>query len=127
MSREATIELADLVLALASHFDLIWDQYALRGPGAVDPSLIGPVDELGGRLEALMLQAADGLPREVTPSSLEAAVRQATDLARRCATWPQGLCFVSGEAGLVPRRDQIDAFAAARASLHDVARQLASG
>lgn len=105
-------ELAALLGAYADGIDQVWVEYQARGPGEVDPALFDPIEQLACSLDALR---DCPLPADMDRGVVTAAIRQATDLAGRCAKLPQGLCFVSGEAGLVPRRDQIDAFATARA------------
>ena len=103
-----------LLCAFANQVDLVWEQYLARGPGEVDSALMEPIDQLAPQLTTML----DGpLSTDVDRVTLAAAIQQATDLARHCATRSQGLCFVSGEAGLVPRRDQIEAFAVARATV----------
>jgi hypothetical protein len=110
-----------LLLSFATQVDLVWERYETAGPGKVDSALFEPIEQLASRLNTLL----DGsLPADVDRGLLSAAIQQATDLSRRCATLPQGLCFVSGEAGLVPRRDQIDAFAAARMTVRTIADRL---
>ena len=122
----STDDLAALLRAFATHVDLVWQQYEAHGPGEVDSALIEPIDQLAPQLAAML----DGplldvpLPEEVDRVVLAEAIRQATDLARRCVTLSQGLCFVSGEAGLVPRRDQVNAFAAARGTVDAAVERL---
>jgi len=117
----ATGEFATLLGDFSDRIDHLWEQYDACGPGQVDSSLLEPIERLAGQLTALL----DGpLPVHIDRMALAPAISQATDLARRCATLPQGLCFVSGEAGLVPRLDQINAFAAARAVVRDTVERL---
>ena len=108
----ATGEFATLLGDFSDGIDRLWEQYDACGPGEVDSGLLEPIETLAGQLTGLL---AGPLPAAVDRAALASAISQATDLARRCATLPQGLCFVSGEAGLVPRTDQINAFATARA------------
>ncbi len=115
-------DLTAVLNAFARQVDLVWEQYQALGPGGMAAAVIEPIDRLASELETLLDgPVPDGLDR----AELVAAIRQATELSRRCVLLPQGLCFVSGEAGLVPRRDQIDAYAAARAVVHQAAQQLA--
>jgi hypothetical protein len=109
-----------LLTDFADHVDGVWEQYDARGPGEVDSALFEPIEQLAHQLSTLL----DPLPGDVDRADLDAAIDQATDLSRRCATLSQGLCFVSGEAGLLPRRDQISAFAAARSTVRSAAQRL---
>ncbi len=73
----------------------IWQSYQDAGPGNLDQNLLAPLEEATpGALDA----ARDN-------AELTAAINTAVDLAERCVKHSQGLCFVTGEAGLLPRKD----------------------
>lgn len=85
----------------------VWEKYLDVGPGRVEAGLFE-----GGETVAediLELLAGGKRPGEsatpVDAEELREAVETVCDLAHRCATRPEGLCFITGEAGLVPRRD----------------------
>lgn len=78
----------------------LWLEYQERGPGNVS----------GARWDAVQ-QAKVTLVSTHLPSKLEDVIARSHDLARKCAEDPQGLSFVTGEGGLVPRKDLHDAFA----------------
>ena len=74
--------------------DQLYRDYRIRGPGTLDRQ----------RLESLV--AAHRLFDDVTISDeLRLAIDDIVGLAEKCVLDPQGLCFLSGEAGLVPRQD----------------------
>jgi len=110
-----------LLSDFADHVDRVWDRHDTCGPGDVDSALFEPIEQLAQQLGTLL---ESPLPGDVDRAALGAAINQATDLSRRCATRSQGLCFVSGEARIVPCSDQIDAFAAARSTVRSVVKQL---
>ena len=95
--------------------DAVWHAYREAGPGRVDQALHEPV---GAACDAL----EPALARE--PAAVREAVAVARDLAERCACTSLGLSFVSGEAGLIPRRDQHEALESALLTLRERAAQL---
>jgi len=88
---------------LYTSLSAVWQTYQEAGPGNVNAELFEPV---AAATPAALEEAG---PHE----ALTAAINTAVDLTRRCATQSQGLCFVTGEAGLLPRRDQHEALEAA--------------
>lgn len=98
----------------------VWDRYQDVGPGRVESALYERVESLRDQLiEGLSgcegLASAADLNRE----TLAVAVTTVADLANRCACRSEGLCFITGEAGLIPRRDLHDRYATALAELQD--------
>lgn len=77
----------------------LWKSYQEVGPGQVDPNLWSEIPELVSQIE-----------REPGDKNTEImqAVRQIYDLSERCACRSEGLCFITGEAGLIPRRDLLE-------------------
>ena len=94
----------------------IWDRYQTSGPGQVDAELYAAVGRSAERLLALLAERDDNQPAgqdaiaESDREQLLTAVTTASRLAKRCACEAAGLCFVTGEAGLISRRDLIDEF-----------------
>jgi hypothetical protein len=74
----------------------IWQQYLEFGPGQLDAATYPPLAEAG---DALLTQI-----ESVGEASV--AIRKIMQLAQVCACSANGLCFISGEAGLIPRLDQ---------------------
>ncbi len=74
--------------------DAIWQQYQVRGPGNLDKELWKGVTEL----QEVLLQSQ-------TEPEFEQAVNQLASLAERCVLRPEGLNFVTGESGLLPRKE----------------------
>jgi hypothetical protein len=85
----------------------VWTTYQDVGPGRVDAALFDGGEQLASQIGGLLADeaAATDLPAEVDGEELRTAVLKVADLATRCATRSEGLCFITGEAGLVPRRD----------------------
>jgi hypothetical protein len=81
----------------------VWAEYQDVGPGRVDAALFD--DGKAAAARVLELLGDDNISATMTAAELRAAVEKVCDLATRCATRPEGLCFITGEAGLVPRRD----------------------
>jgi hypothetical protein len=77
----------------------LWKSYQDVGPGQVNPSLWTEIPELTAHIERELI---DGDTRILQ------AVRQVSDLSERCACRSEGLCFITGEAGLIPRRDLLE-------------------
>ncbi len=75
---------------------VLWTDYRRQGPDRVDASRWRAVEDAWQPLGDL----THDLPREIL-----AAGARLQELCRQAAMRPEGLCFVTGEAGLVPRRD----------------------
>ena len=103
--------------------EIVRSAYAANGPGRIDARLQEPVVAAES---ALMQSLADysGQITGVTVEQVETWVRKSVDLSKRCACQPNGLCFVTGEAGLIPRRDLEEDFETAIQGLREVCRQL---
>ena len=95
-------ELAHQLRPFIDAASAIWNAYLQSGPYSLDPELYRPLDAAAGELQSLARQSGE---QEVVE-----AVGQLCELARRCVSTPMGLCFVTGEAGLIPRRDQHAAY-----------------
>ena len=126
-------QLSNRLKDLAERATVIWDTYQACGPGRVDCQLFDDVDAASKALDGLLqndelIKAASQLtardPQD-WQEGLGKAIRQARDLAHRCACRPEGLCFVTGEAGLIPRRDQHAAFEDALEYIRGQCRDLA--
>ena len=112
---------------LLEHTTAVWDRYQQNGPGRLESDLFQKVEGAARRLEQLLgdPQARDSIQATgLDRGEIEGTIRQTTELARRCACTPQGLCFISGEAGLIPRRDQHEAFDTALERLRQSVQQL---
>lgn len=85
----------------------VWTTYQDVGPGRVEAALFDGGELLASQIATLLADEATAtdLPAEIDGDALQAAVLKIADLANRCATRSEGLCFITGEAGLVPRRD----------------------
>jgi len=114
MSDESSAELADFL----RNIEHVRYEYARLGPGRVPKEL---ADGLSERADALVRLLTVDAPDEIVT-----AVHDAAELATRCATRSEGLCFITGEAGLIPRRDLEDRFdmalEAMRCRIHDSRR-----
>ena len=74
----------------------LWAEYQQNGPGGIRVGLWNDVDHAWNALRKD--SAAYG-------NDVQDSARKVVELCRRCALRPEGLCFVTGEAGLVPRRE----------------------
>ena len=117
--------LAESIESLHASAARIWDAYQATGPGTVGNALFDGV-EMNAKTCSELLQredtvAAVGRLLNVEPEAWRErtcqSVSKSVDFARRCALRPEGLCFVTGEAGLIPRKDLHETFAAALAHL----------
>ena len=74
----------------------LWEAYLTCGPSKLSPDAMEP-----------FIAQKNALPTasDDDATELHALLEELEPLLRRCAERPEGLCFVSGEAGLIPRRD----------------------
>ena len=102
---ESPIEPLDQLLAeFLSAANAVWDMYREVGPGKVEASLFEPVEKTHREIDRLLRDSTND------STELREAVAELYDLAQRCACRSEGLCFITGEAGLIPRRDKEAAF-----------------
>ena len=78
-------------------------------PGSAEP-LVEAAKALIGSDAIPTRWALTGDGPETRPPSLEKAIGELAPLGARCARRNEGLCFVTGEAGLIPRKDQHAAY-----------------
>ncbi len=79
----------------------LWKEYLRLGPGKTPRAHLEAVE-----LSWQHLQCND----DALPGGIRRAATQVLELSRCCVERPEGLCFVTGEAGLVPRQDLHRAF-----------------
>ena len=112
-----SLNLKGTVSSLVGAVRALRSEYDEHGPGRVDESFYQKVDAAFQFLaEVIRNKNAELEDREVL-----AAAQTCKDLCYRCVTDPAGLCFVTGEAGLVPRKDLLDAFTNALQFLEEFA------
>jgi hypothetical protein len=100
-SQQSPIEpLGKLLAELLTAATAVWDAYRDVGPGKVEASLFEPVEVASQEIDRLLDDSTE----------LREAVAELYDLAQRCTCRSEGLCFITGEAGLIPRRDKEAAF-----------------
>lgn len=118
----------------------VWASYQTVGPGRVDQALFTPVETAAAALGQLLDHREAATQAGETIESVAGAqplhlgdnwtdellqvVTKTHALAYRCACRPEGLCFVSGETGLIPRNDEHAAFEDALAYLSDLRTRL---
>ena len=88
----------ETALAFVSIAENVWNQYQLVGPGRVNDDLTTRFDQINAKLTKI-------LPNLELPQPISEALKTVQKLASDCCHKPQGLCFISGEAGLVERCD----------------------
>jgi hypothetical protein len=110
-------ELAQSINRLCESAESLWKDYQIQGPGRIDAVSFDHVQAAAEELETALGRTT--LPERLADIVNEPAawIRELQDcvsllceLSRRCACTPQGLSFITGEAGLLPRRDQHEAF-----------------
>jgi hypothetical protein len=108
----------------------LWRSYHDLGPGKLSPADWNAVSsaasaiasDLGDPDVARWFEQAECA---IFPADeLQTLVRELTRLARACACTPQGLNFITGEAGLIPRKDQHRAFESGLVKLDQMAADL---
>ncbi|GAB4148269.1 MAG: hypothetical protein Tsb009_21920 [Planctomycetaceae bacterium] len=77
----------------------IWNLYQQQGPGQLDAKLFAGMPECLAKIESTLADQ---------PPALLQAFRDVCKLCERCVCRSEGLCFITGEAGLIPRRDLHD-------------------
>jgi hypothetical protein len=108
-------EIAELIESFATCCAEIWESYQNLGVGRLTAGLFGDPTLLSQRL-LQTLGNLNSLTDTCEPlrciaqevPSLLRSVERCRDLSMRCKESPAGLCFVTGEAGLIPRRDLED-------------------
>jgi hypothetical protein len=112
MSQSASQLAAELdqFLQKATEF---WQHYQAVGPGKVDSPLFDGLDLTAKRLATLLDTESNesigkslGIDETDRAAGLGKSIETVMQLAHRCANSPQALSFVTGEAGLIPNRQQ---------------------
>ena len=120
--------LAARIDAFVGHTETLWQAYQRLGPGKLERSSFDAVESAASEIElainepAQWLEQADGGTE--LGDELQTELEQLTRLARACACTPQGLNFITGEAGLIPRKDQHEALEAGLVKLRELAEKL---
>ena len=97
-----------------------WRTWLSGGPGSLDAKSFEPVAATAEGLVDLLQQS------ETTPDCADAehAVREICELAERGACRLEGLCFITGEAGLIPRKQDHQSYETALKQLEHLIGQL---
>lgn len=112
------------------HTEKLWQAYQSLGPGKLERSYFDDVEAAAAEVEhtikepniAAWLEQVDrGIELR---DALQTQTKQLSRLSRACACTPQGLSFITGEAGLIPRRDQHEAFESGLATTREIATEL---
>ena len=95
----------DQILRLAESAELLWSRYLDEGPGSLTEQDLAPFQS---QLDATrqVIDAIEEKPKWI--DELVLATNDAEELLGRCVRRVEGLSFVTGEAGLIPRRDLHD-------------------
>jgi len=122
--------LAARIDEFVEHAETLWRDYLRLGPGKLEPGnstgVFSAAAEIGYTIrDPDVARWLEQLHRgKELRDELQTQVEQLTRLARACVSTPQGLSFITGEAGLMPRKDQHEAFASGLAKLHAMAARL---
>lgn len=84
----------------------VWNAYQELGPNKIEREKFDEVDAAYRQLKPVLGAIEETVAREATIATVD----KIHDLAFRCVCSPEGLCFVTGEAGLIPRRDFLEAY-----------------
>lgn len=83
----------------------LWSDYLSSGPGSLHIGELKPTDEASESCRV----ALKALPKQhFSPQELKdliAAIETVQELLHQAVERTEGLCFVTGEAGLLPRKD----------------------
>ena len=113
--------LSNTLLQLSNEAESLWNKYLELGPGKLPKDGFEPIGSLLGELRR-RLSGLDE-PRKGWSEDFESASND-LHLLRRCVERAEGLSFVTGEAGLIPRRDLHERCEAAIHSLRDLCHEL---
>lgn len=89
----------DALRSLLNAAQAVWYTYRESGPGRVDASLYEDVESAVARVKQVGDSRID-----------DGLIETLRDLCHRCCLRSEGLCFITGEAGLIPRKDLHERF-----------------
>ena len=98
----------------------LWSDYLSGGPGSLDSKSFEPVAATAEGLMNLLHQSETTLDCAVA----EHTICKICELAQRCACRLEGLCFITGEAGLIPRKQDHESYETALNQLEQLIGQL---
>lgn len=102
----------------------LWNRYLDWGPGRLSQEeLIRMRSDLTSCRDHLS-QDAPGLPPHRWRSDWQQQANELETLLTRAVQNPEGLCFVTGEAGLIPNRALYDRCESALSRLHELNSEL---
>lgn len=108
----ATSSRIDALRSLLNAAQAVWDAYRESGPGRIDASLFEDVESAIGRVKQVGESRVD-----------DGLIETLRDLCHRCCLRSEGLCFITGEAGLIPRQDLHERFGRSLEELRTFVRQ----
>lgn len=118
-----------LVLAAESVFkefldtaNALWSKYLEVGPGKLDSTDRELLERAVNRVREP--EGEHTIPRDGWRAEFDATLAVLEPLLRRCATRSEGLCFVTGEAGLIPNQQQHRKCSDALLQLANLVREL---
>ena len=102
LNESSSCELRAAIRNLSQAASELWRKYLEDGPGALDASALNGFSDAAEKARELLAITA---ARETAHQDLMLALDSLEPLLRRCVERMEGLCFVTGEAGLIPRKD----------------------
>lgn len=105
----------------------IWAAYLQHGPGKLDPKLLLPLDAaIMSVRHSLAVRDADSAATQGDSwrEDINATICTIEVLLHRCIERTEGLSFVTGEAGLIPRHDLYEQCIGALTRLDQLIHQL---
>jgi hypothetical protein len=87
----------------------LWSEYLARGPGQIPISRLAPLDGHVEATQRLLTSLPDRVLQHAIPQPVRDDLKSAIDdvhaLLHQAVESTAGLCFVIGEAGLIPRQE----------------------
>ena len=105
---------------LVQQAETLWKRYLELGPGKLRKEEFDPLDVAIQRVNQNLSTQAQSID---CMDELRGAIDDLADLLRRCVERTEGLSFVTGEAGLIPRKDLHQRCDAAICTLRDFATE----
>ncbi len=102
LNESSRCELQAAIRKLSQTASELWREYLEVGPGALEPSALTGFSDAAEKASELLAITATN---ETAHQDLMLALDELEPLLRRCVERTEGLCFVTGEAGLIPRKD----------------------
>ncbi len=102
----------------------LWAAYQVEGPSSLPQDSLDSFLKAEANLLELRRRKAKQTDAARVVADIKEIVTELEGLLRRCVERTEGLCFVTGEAGLIPRRDLHDRCEVLLAELASISTRL---